>query len=158
MCNRVKLSWPSGVMPKRGLDVSSCEVYRFYKLVTIKSLIEPLSMIVPRRVRVHQLTQTSNTRGYKRSASIFSLRDFRECAYLVCARPHLRCACVSSRSRTKKTSIQWQLGTRLLWLQRSGSVASIKVRINVCLCVELLKTKSQSGFNSNMPKRKKNYK
>lgn len=40
----------SGVMPKRGLDVSSCEVFRFYKLVTIKSLIEPLSMIVPRRV------------------------------------------------------------------------------------------------------------
>lgn len=42
---------PAGVMPKRGLDVSSCEVFRFYKLVTIKSLIEPLSMIVPRRVR-----------------------------------------------------------------------------------------------------------
>lgn len=42
---------PSGVMPKRGLDVSSCEVFKFYKLVTIKSLIEPLSMIVPRRVR-----------------------------------------------------------------------------------------------------------
>ncbi|KAM7394390.1 hypothetical protein PAMP_021195 [Pampus punctatissimus] len=38
-----------GVMPKRGLDVSSCEVFRFYKLVTTKSLIEPLSMIVPRR-------------------------------------------------------------------------------------------------------------
>lgn len=38
-------------MPKRGLDVTSCEVFRFYKLVTIKSLIEPLAMIVPRRVR-----------------------------------------------------------------------------------------------------------
>lgn len=47
------LMFPSGVMPKRGLDVSSCEVFRFYKLVTIKSLIEPLSMIVPRRVREH---------------------------------------------------------------------------------------------------------
>lgn len=51
---------PSGVMPKRGLDVSSCEVFRFYKLVTIKSLIEPLSMIVPRRVGAHILTQTPN--------------------------------------------------------------------------------------------------
>ncbi|XP_045074464.1 coronin-2B-like, partial [Coregonus clupeaformis] len=38
-----------GVMPKRGLDVSSCEVFRFYRLVTIKDLVEPLSMIVPRR-------------------------------------------------------------------------------------------------------------
>eukprot|EP00069_Balaena_mysticetus_P015557 bmy_01809T0 len=38
-----------GVMPKRGLDVSSCEIFRFYKLITTKSLIEPISMIVPRR-------------------------------------------------------------------------------------------------------------
>ncbi|XP_051993266.1 coronin-2A [Xyrauchen texanus] len=43
-----------GVMPKRGLDVCSCEVFRFYKLVTIKSLIEPLSMIVPRRSESYQ--------------------------------------------------------------------------------------------------------
>lgn len=40
----------SGVMPKHGLDVAACEVYRFYKLVTLKGLIEPISMIVPRRV------------------------------------------------------------------------------------------------------------
>ncbi|XP_053357201.1 coronin-2A [Clarias gariepinus] len=43
-----------GVMPKRGLDVCSCEVFRFYRLVTIKSLIEPLSMIVPRRSECYQ--------------------------------------------------------------------------------------------------------
>ncbi|TNN89459.1 Coronin-2A [Liparis tanakae] len=43
-----------GVMPKRGLDVSACEVFRFYKLVTIKNLIEPLSMIVPRRSESYQ--------------------------------------------------------------------------------------------------------
>uniref|UniRef100_A0A7N6AA96 Coronin n=1 Tax=Anabas testudineus TaxID=64144 RepID=A0A7N6AA96_ANATE len=43
-----------GVMPKRGLDVSSCEVFRFYRLVTIKNLIEPLSMIVPRRSESYQ--------------------------------------------------------------------------------------------------------
>uniref|UniRef100_A0A4W5PPE2 Uncharacterized protein n=1 Tax=Hucho hucho TaxID=62062 RepID=A0A4W5PPE2_9TELE len=36
-------------MPKRGLDVSSCEVFRFYRLVTVKDLVEPLSMIVPRK-------------------------------------------------------------------------------------------------------------
>lgn len=50
-------------MPKRGLDVSSCEVFRFYKLVTIKSLIEPLSMIVPRRVRgTHSFTEGDSCR------------------------------------------------------------------------------------------------
>ncbi|XP_022522510.1 coronin-2A [Astyanax mexicanus] len=43
-----------GVMPKRGLDVCSCEVFRFYRLVTIKSLIEPLAMIVPRRSECYQ--------------------------------------------------------------------------------------------------------
>jgi hypothetical protein len=37
-------------MPKHGLDVTACEVFRFYKLVTLKGLIEPISMIVPRRV------------------------------------------------------------------------------------------------------------
>lgn len=40
----------TGVMPKHGLDVAACEVFRFYKLVTLKGLIEPISMIVPRRV------------------------------------------------------------------------------------------------------------
>ncbi|XP_026517386.1 coronin-2B-like, partial [Terrapene carolina triunguis] len=43
-----------GVMPKHGLDVSACEVFRFYKLVTLKGLIEPISMIVPRRSETYQ--------------------------------------------------------------------------------------------------------
>lgn len=45
-----------GVMPKHGLDVASCEVFRFYKLVTLKGLIEPISMIVPRRVSKNKTT------------------------------------------------------------------------------------------------------
>ncbi|KAH0628489.1 hypothetical protein JD844_009742 [Phrynosoma platyrhinos] len=43
-----------GIMPKRGLDVSSCEIFRFYKLIPVKSLIEPVSMIVPRRSETYQ--------------------------------------------------------------------------------------------------------
>ncbi|KAK1802209.1 hypothetical protein P4O66_021876 [Electrophorus voltai] len=43
-----------GVMPKLGLDVGACEVFRFYKLVTLKGLIEPISMIVPRRSETYQ--------------------------------------------------------------------------------------------------------
>uniref|UniRef100_A0A671QEZ3 Coronin n=1 Tax=Sinocyclocheilus anshuiensis TaxID=1608454 RepID=A0A671QEZ3_9TELE len=43
-----------GVMPKHGLDVGACEVFRFYKLVTLKGLIEPISMIVPRRSETYQ--------------------------------------------------------------------------------------------------------
>ncbi|XP_054843138.1 coronin-2A [Eublepharis macularius] len=43
-----------GTMPKRGLDVSSCEIFRFYKLIPVKSLIEPVSMIVPRRSESYQ--------------------------------------------------------------------------------------------------------
>ncbi len=41
--------WCAGVMVKRGMDVSECEIFRFYKLVTLKGLVEPISMIVPRR-------------------------------------------------------------------------------------------------------------
>lgn len=47
MCFDLRL--PPGVMPKRGLDVSACELFRFYRLITIKDLVEPLSMIVPRK-------------------------------------------------------------------------------------------------------------
>ncbi|XP_044295621.1 coronin-2A [Varanus komodoensis] len=43
-----------GIMPKRGLDVSTCEIFRFYKLIAVKSLIEPVSMIVPRRSESYQ--------------------------------------------------------------------------------------------------------
>ncbi|KAG8455018.1 hypothetical protein GDO86_001292 [Hymenochirus boettgeri] len=43
-----------GVLPKRGVDVNICEIFRFYKLVTVKSLIEPVSMIVPRRSDSYQ--------------------------------------------------------------------------------------------------------
>lgn len=43
-----------GIMPKRGLDVSACEIFRFYKLIPGKSLIEPVSMIVPRRSESYQ--------------------------------------------------------------------------------------------------------
>ena len=38
-----------GAMPKRAVDVNSCEVARFYKLHQ-SGLCEPISMIVPRRV------------------------------------------------------------------------------------------------------------
>ncbi|XP_062619419.1 coronin-2B-like isoform X5 [Saccostrea cucullata] len=41
-----------GVMPKRGCNTEKCEVMRFYKLHASKNLIEPLSMIVPRKSSV----------------------------------------------------------------------------------------------------------
>jgi len=41
-----------GMMPKRGVETSKCEIARFYKLHTSKDLCEPLSMIVPRKVQV----------------------------------------------------------------------------------------------------------
>ncbi|GBP19644.1 Coronin-2B [Eumeta japonica] len=38
-----------GFMPKRGVNTSICEVFRFYKLHTSRGLCEPISMIVPRK-------------------------------------------------------------------------------------------------------------
>jgi hypothetical protein len=43
-----------GMMPKRGLDTSRCEIARFYKLHTLKDLCEPISMIVPRKSELFQ--------------------------------------------------------------------------------------------------------
>ena len=39
-----------GVLPKRGVDVSVCEVLRFFKLHN-NGYIEPIQMTVPRRVK-----------------------------------------------------------------------------------------------------------
>ncbi|XP_066254393.1 coronin-2B-like isoform X2 [Euwallacea similis] len=39
-----------GVMPKRGLRSTHCEIYRFYKLHATKGLCEPISMVVPRKI------------------------------------------------------------------------------------------------------------
>ena len=38
-----------GWLPKRGVNVSACEVARFYKLTS--NQIEPIAMLVPRKVR-----------------------------------------------------------------------------------------------------------
>ncbi|XP_064357279.1 coronin-2A isoform X2 [Dromaius novaehollandiae] len=43
-----------GIMPKRGLEVSACEIFRFYKLIPTKNLVQPISMIVPRRSESYQ--------------------------------------------------------------------------------------------------------
>lgn len=38
-----------GFMPKRGCDVTQCEIFRFYKLHATRGICEPISMIVPRK-------------------------------------------------------------------------------------------------------------
>ncbi len=43
-----------GMMPKRGIDPRKCEIVRFYKLHTIKNFCEPITMVVPRKVRIEQ--------------------------------------------------------------------------------------------------------
>jgi coronin-2 len=43
-----------GSMPKRGLDVTKNEIFRFYKLHATGGICEPISMIVPRKSEVFQ--------------------------------------------------------------------------------------------------------
>ncbi|EGV95165.1 Coronin-2A [Cricetulus griseus] len=52
-----------GVMPKRGLDISSCEIFYFYKLITTKSLTEPVSMIL------HQISESYEENTYLPTAA-----------------------------------------------------------------------------------------
>ena len=40
----------AGMMPKRGIDPNKNELARFYKVHASKNLVEPVSMIVPRKV------------------------------------------------------------------------------------------------------------
>lgn len=44
-----------GFMPKRGCDAKRCEIVRFYKLHTAKDIVEPISMIVPRKSEQFQV-------------------------------------------------------------------------------------------------------
>jgi len=43
-----------GVLPKRGCETSQCEIFRFYKLHATRDLVEPMSMIVPRKSEIFQ--------------------------------------------------------------------------------------------------------
>ncbi|TRY68766.1 hypothetical protein TCAL_11657 [Tigriopus californicus] len=43
-----------GILPKRGCDTTHCEIFRFYKLHATKDLIEPISMVVPRKSEMFQ--------------------------------------------------------------------------------------------------------
>lgn len=43
-----------GFMPKRGVNVNQCEVFRFYKLLAAGCICEPISMIVPRKSTLFQ--------------------------------------------------------------------------------------------------------
>ncbi|KFB51748.1 AGAP007525-PA-like protein [Anopheles sinensis] len=43
-----------GFMPKRGLNVNQCEVFRFYKLHAAGNVCEPIAMIVPRKSTLFQ--------------------------------------------------------------------------------------------------------
>jgi len=88
-----------GVMPKRGLNVTSCEIFRFYKLIASKGLIEPISMIVPRRSESYQediypptagawpsLTAQEWLRGMNKGPVMVSLRP---CSELLSPQPLL---------------------------------------------------------------------
>ncbi|XP_074597900.1 coronin-2B-like [Brevipalpus obovatus] len=76
-----------GIMPKRGLDVHKCEIFRFYKLHATKPLCEPISMVVPRKSHLFQadiypdtaaptpaLTADEWLRGKTRSPILISMK------------------------------------------------------------------------------------
>jgi len=43
-----------GVLAKRGCSTARCEIFRMYKLHATKDLVEPLSMLVPRKSEMFQ--------------------------------------------------------------------------------------------------------
>jgi len=44
------MNWCVGILPKRGVDTSCCELVRFYKMHAQNNVCEPVSMIAPRKV------------------------------------------------------------------------------------------------------------
>ncbi|XP_067652931.1 coronin-2B-like isoform X3 [Haliotis asinina] len=77
-----------GRMPKVGCDVTKCEIQRFYKIHAAKNLLEPVSMIVPRKSEQFQedifpptastipsLTADEWVSGQNREPILVSLQD-----------------------------------------------------------------------------------
>lgn len=59
-----------GWMPKRGLNVSVCEIFRFYKLHGSGNIVEPISFIVPRKSNLFQSDLYPDTLSTKPAMTI----------------------------------------------------------------------------------------
>lgn len=59
-----------GWMPKRGLNVAACEIFRFYKLHATGSVVEPISFIVPRKSLLFQGDLYPDTLSTKPAMSV----------------------------------------------------------------------------------------
>lgn len=59
-----------GWMPKRGLNVAVCEIFRFYKLHGSGNMVEPISFIVPRKSTLFQDDLYPDTLSTKPAMSI----------------------------------------------------------------------------------------
>jgi coronin-2 len=59
-----------GWMPKRGLNVAGCEIFRFYKLHGSGNIVEPVSFIVPRKSTLFQSDLYPDTLSTKPAMSI----------------------------------------------------------------------------------------
>lgn len=63
-----------GVMPKRGVNVQACEIWRFYKVHNTQALVEPLSFIVPRKVLADVISLASHRNTVLRCRRMYSTR------------------------------------------------------------------------------------
>lgn len=59
-----------GWMPKRGLNVSACEIFRFYKVQGAGNIIEPISFTVPRKSTLFQSDLYPDTLSTKAAMSV----------------------------------------------------------------------------------------
>lgn len=59
-----------GWMPKRGLNVAGCEIFRFYKLHGSGNIVEPVSFIVPRKSTLFQSDLYPDTLSTKPAMTI----------------------------------------------------------------------------------------
>lgn len=57
-------------MPKRGLNVNACEIFRFYKLHASRNIVEPVSFIVPRKSTLFQADLYPDTLSTKPASNV----------------------------------------------------------------------------------------
>ncbi|XP_030050203.1 coronin-2A [Microcaecilia unicolor] len=147
-----------GVMPKRGLDVSTCEIFRFYKLITIKSLIEPVSIFVPRQSESYQediypltaggksaLTAQEWLSGINKGPLLISLRPGSEDLHPIVVTPHIELSLTTTQPKMFQDKAD-RVSVREL--QQQANVQSEKVQKKGEQCFkELRQALVSNGFD-----------
>lgn len=148
-----------GMMPKRGVDTSKCEIARFYKLHTQKEICEPLSMIVPRKSEMFQpdiypptasmqaaLTADQWLSGLNREPLLMSLKDGQLCPS---SEPTRSTNVTNSRTNVTSSYAKHDQSDMLSWKQPTTTASARSQLVKADLVPVTVNSNKELSSNNN---------